>query len=296
MLAVAAWIRQLRLRVLRGEEARLDDPPVLTVTDSCWRRAIEPLFRAASALLAPGSISASERQKGSLLAADWSTGPVYTSFALRATLATMGSYVFMTLTDWTEIHTCMITCVVTALVVAEERERKQTLRLVGVILGGLYGLLAVVFFIPQFDSLMGLLIVLGVGTAMAAWLSTGPKRNSYSGWQMGLALYMTIVQKPHPVTELDVIWDRFVGIVVGVVAMRLAFAFPASHLAQKVQPWTPMTWALMQTIGRHHDSRHGVSNALLKSKDQSGISTICSRSVGFRHFPMHRYPRDHARK
>jgi hypothetical protein len=44
---------------------------------------------------------------------------------------------------------------------------------------------------------------------------------------MGLALYMTIVQKPHPVTELDVTWDRFVGIVVGVVAMRLAFAFPS---------------------------------------------------------------------
>jgi multidrug resistance protein MdtO len=121
----------------------------------------------------------------------------------------------------------MITCVVTALVVAEERERKQTLRLVGVILGGLYGLAAVVFFIPRFDSLMGLLIVLGLGTAMAAWLSTGPKRNSYAGWQMGLALYMTIVQKPHPVTELDVIWDRFVGIVLGVLAMQLAFAFPS---------------------------------------------------------------------
>jgi multidrug resistance protein MdtO len=227
LLAVAAWIRQLRLRVLRGEEAPLDRPPDLMGGESGWRDAIEPLFRAGSALLVPGSMSASARQKGSLLAADWSTNPVYTSFALRATLATMGSYVFMTLTDWTEIHTCMITCVVTAVVVAEERERKQTLRLVGVILGGLYGLLAVVFFIPQFDSLMGLLIVLGVGTAMAAWLSTGPKRNSYAGWQMGLALYMTIVQKPHPVTELDVIWDRFVGIVVGVVAMRLAFAFPS---------------------------------------------------------------------
>ena len=114
--------------------------------------------------------------KGSFLAADWSTNPVYTSFALRATLATMGSYVFMTLTDWTEIHTCMITCVVTAFAIAEERERKQTLRLVGAILGGLYGLAAVVFFIPRFDSLMGLLIVLGLGAAMAAWLSTGPKR------------------------------------------------------------------------------------------------------------------------
>jgi hypothetical protein len=62
---------------------------------------------------------------------------------------------------------------------------------------------------------------------MAAWLSTGTKRIAYAGWQMGIAIFMTILQKPHPVTELDVIWNRFVGIVVGVIAMRLAFAFPS---------------------------------------------------------------------
>jgi multidrug resistance protein MdtO len=121
----------------------------------------------------------------------------------------------------------MITCVVTALVIAEERERKQRLRLVGVIVGGLYGLVAVVFLIPRFNSLMGLLIILGLGAAMAAWLSTGTKRIAYAGWQMGIAIFMTILQKPHPVTELDVIWSRFVGIVFGVIAMRLAFAFPS---------------------------------------------------------------------
>jgi multidrug resistance protein MdtO len=226
LLAVAAWIRQLRLRVLHGEEIPLGHPPRLTGTRSDWRNAFEQLFRAGSALLVSESAPAKERTKGSFLAADWSTNPVYASFALRATLATMGSYVFMTLTDWTEIHTCMITCVVTALALAEVRERKQALRLVGVILGGLYGLVAVVFLIPRFDSLMGLLIVLGLGSAMAAWLSTGTKRIAYAGWQMGIALFMTILQKPHPVTELDVIWSRFVGIVFGVIAMRLAFAFP----------------------------------------------------------------------
>ena len=187
LLAVAAWIRQLRLRVLYGEEIPLDHPPGLIGTRSGWRDALEPLFRAGSALLVPKSTPAKERQKGSFLAADWSTNPVYTSFALRATLATMGCYVFMSLADWTEIHTCMITCVVTALAIAEEREHKQKLRLGGVILGGLYGLVAVIFLIPRFYSLMGLLIVLGVGTAVAAWLSTGAKRNAYAGWQMRLA-------------------------------------------------------------------------------------------------------------
>ena len=63
---------------------------------------------------------------------------------------------------------------------------------------------------------MGLLIVLGLGAAIAAWLSTGTKRIAYAGWQMGIAIFMTILQKPHPVTELDVIWSRFVGIVLGV--------------------------------------------------------------------------------
>ncbi len=226
LLAVAAWIRQLRLRVLHGEEIPLGHPPGLTGTRSGGRDAFEPLFRAGSALIVPESTPAKEHQKGSFLAADWLTNPVYTSFALRATLATMGCYVFMSLADWTEIHTCMITCVVTALVVAEEREQKQKLRLGGVILGGLYGLVAMVFLIPRFDSLMGLLIVLGLGAAMAAWLSTGTKRIAYAGWQMGIAIFMTILQKPHPVTELDVIWSRFVGIVFGVIAMRLVFSFP----------------------------------------------------------------------
>ena len=227
LLAVAAWIRQLRLRVSYAvKKFPWTIRQISLGAESGWRDAIEPLFRAGSALLVPESTPAKERQKGSFLAADWSTNPVYTSFALRATLATMGCYVLMSLADWTEIHTCMITCVVTALVVAEEREHKQRLRLGGVILGGLYGLVAVVFLIPRFDSLMGLLIVLGLGAAMAAWLSTGTKRLAYAGWQMGIAIFMTILQKPHPVTELDVIWSRFVGIVFGVIAMRLVFSFP----------------------------------------------------------------------
>jgi hypothetical protein len=41
---------------------------------------------------------------------------------------------------------------------------------------------------------------------------------------------MTILQKPHPVTELDVIWSRFVGIVFGVIAMRLVFSFLETRL------------------------------------------------------------------
>jgi multidrug resistance protein MdtO len=80
------------------------------------------------------------------------------------------------------------------------------------------------------------LIVLGLGAAVAAWLSTGTKRIAYAGWQMGIAIFMTILQKPHPVIELDVIWSRFVGIVFGVIAMRLAFAFPSVESRPDILP------------------------------------------------------------
>jgi hypothetical protein len=43
-------------------------------------------------------------------------------------------------------------------------------------LGGLYGLVAVISLFPVTNSLIGLLMVLGLGTAIAAWLSTGAKR------------------------------------------------------------------------------------------------------------------------
>ena len=99
LLAVAMWIRRLRLRVLRGEEVRLDDPPHLTLADSGQRSALESLSRAGSALLAPDSAPPGGRQKRSFLASDWSTNPTYASFALRATLATMGCYVLVTLSS-----------------------------------------------------------------------------------------------------------------------------------------------------------------------------------------------------
>jgi multidrug resistance protein MdtO len=88
---------------------------------------------------------------------------------------------------------------------------------------------SVIFLIPRFDSLMALLFALGTGTAIAAWISLGSKRVAYAGWQIALAFYMTVLQEPHPSTSLDVIWDRWVGIVIGVFAMRVAFQFPATQ-------------------------------------------------------------------
>ncbi|MDE0887628.1 MAG: hypothetical protein OSB70_19070, partial [Myxococcota bacterium] len=45
----------------------------------------------------------------------------------------------------------------------------------------------------------------------------------YAGWQIALAFFMTVLQGPHPATSLDVIWERWVGIAIGILAMQFAF-------------------------------------------------------------------------
>jgi multidrug resistance protein MdtO len=224
--AAARWLRKLRFRVLLGDEAKLTPPAGLPRTPAL-RNAFEKLAQAATALIHPTEAAAKPHAKPSLVPADFTSNPLYASFATRAALATTVCYVFMTLTDWGDIHTCMITCVVTALTIVEDRELKQKLRIVGATLGGILGTGAVIFFIPRFDSFAALLLMLAAGTALAAWVTLGGRRVAYAGWQIALAFYMTILQEPHPVTKLDVIWDRWVGIVIGILAMRAAFSLPS---------------------------------------------------------------------
>jgi hypothetical protein len=144
-------------------------------------------------------------------------------FATRATLATMFCYFFASLTDWSGIHTCMITCVVTALSRLDAQSSKQFQRMLGATLGGMMTLVAMVWLIPATNDLTSVLLILGGGTAIAAWCTSGREKVSYVGWQMGLAFYLTILQDPHATTNLDPLRDRLVGIYLGIMAMRFFF-------------------------------------------------------------------------
>jgi multidrug resistance protein MdtO len=148
-------------------------------------------------------------------------------FATRATAATMACYMFASMTDWSGIHTCMITCAVTAMNNVDSQIFKQRLRIIGASIGGLIGFLAM-FLIPHMDNLMGVLIIMGVAVAISAWVSMGREKYSYMGIQMGMAAVMLIAQEPHATTEFTVIRDRLVGILLGLIVMRYAFVW-----------WTP---------------------------------------------------------
>ena len=222
-LQMARHLHGLRHRILTGRES------IFTVQHSLQlgklADAEKILIEAQSRLDGADASEASAEGADAVEKREMVPVPEFTDpeFATRATAATMGCYLFASLTDWSGIHTSMITCAVTALSTIDSQIFKQRLRIFGAAFGGALGVLSVVFLIPNMNNLTGVLIIIAVGTAISAWVTMGREKFSYFGWQIALAFSMTVLQEPHATTQLDVIRDRMVGIFLGIIAMRFAF-------------------------------------------------------------------------
>ncbi len=227
---LAECLAAVQVRLERGRAAPLppgDDWPQ-SAEDDDLARAVAALRDAAGRLENAEPAGAGGRlESAPILLPDWKTNPAYLSFALRATGAIMGAYLFMSLTQWNGIHTCMVTCVVTALSSVDAQVRKQNLRMAGAAVGAVAGVGALLFILPAHQSLLALLLVLGVTSFGAAWVAVGPLRISYAGLQIALAVYYVLLAEPHISTELAPIRDRLIGIFVGIFAMRAAFVWVA---------------------------------------------------------------------
>jgi multidrug resistance protein MdtO len=222
--ALAALRRAiLEERELNPTERLAVDAVSLASLPASLLSTVQTLDRVWTRILSEQGKTFSPPESPKMLPDDFATNPRYASFALRATLATMGCYLLMVSTHWYGIHTCMVTTVATALATTGAQVHKQALRISGAIFGGALGIFSVIYLLPRFDSLFALLGVIAVGTMGAAWISLGSARISYAGWQIALAFFMTVLQGPHLATSLDVIWDRWIGIAIGILAMQLAF-------------------------------------------------------------------------
>jgi multidrug resistance protein MdtO len=227
--SLAGAVAALRGRMLGvGSEGFPSLTPRSNADTDSFHEAIKRFVRAAQAVYQCADPGEDGRlEEAPFLATDWKTNPAYLGFATRATLATIACYLFMRLTSWDGIHTCMITCVVTAMTSLHGQLHKQNLRLAGAIVGAVLGLVAVIFVLPAHQTLWMFLLVLGIGTFLAGWLVAGPLRMAYAGWQIALALNYTILYSAHMTTDLSPIWDRLMGIFVGILAMRAAFVWLA---------------------------------------------------------------------
>lgn len=161
--------------------------------------------------------------KSSMLAPDAFTNPVYTQFALKALLAVVITYMIYTAWDWFEVHTAMITCFYVALGSAGETLHKSALRIAGCLVGAAMGVGSIILFMPHMTDIGHLLLLVGVGSFIAAWVSNGSGRIQYMGWQMALAFFLCVLHGYGPTFDLAVASNRIIGILIGNVVVALIF-------------------------------------------------------------------------
>src|SRR6266403_2585019 len=158
---------------------------------------------------------AAPAEKRSLFLPDAFDNPDYVRFAIKGTLAALICYVIFIGFDYPGIYTSVITCVVVALSTIGASNQKGILRFGGSAVGGLMGLIALVYLFPNIETIGGFWLVFGAGTAVAAWVNFGTPRISYGGYQTGLAFYKAILQDFGPASSATVVRDRLIGVFFG---------------------------------------------------------------------------------
>jgi multidrug resistance protein MdtO len=193
-------------------------PAVLAVTDAltAFLEALSGSRTIATAVSAPA-----QRR---LFAADAFDNPVYWQFALKSTLAVMSSYIIYTLLDWHGLRTAIVTCFLVALSSLGETLHKLLLRLTGAVLGGLLGALCIVFILPHLTDIAQLLVLICAVSGGAAWIATSSEMISYAGMQLAFAFFLGVLQGYAPATDLTVLRDRLVGILLGNVVITIVFS------------------------------------------------------------------------
>jgi multidrug resistance protein MdtO len=84
--------------------------------------------------------------------------------------------------------------------------------------------LSIVFILPHFTDIGQLCVLTALVVLFAGWVSTSSERLSYAGMQIALAFFMGLLQTYSPATDLTVLRDRVVGILLGNVVMTLVFS------------------------------------------------------------------------
>ena len=160
----------------------------------------------------------------SLFVPDAFSNPDHTRFALKTTIAVMAAYIIYNGIDWPGIRTAVITCFFVAQGTAGETMHKLSLRIGGAVVGGLIGGLCIVFVLPELTDIGQLAILIAIVSAVCAWVSTSSELLAYAGMQMAFAFFLGVLQTYGPATDLKVLRDRVVGILLGNILMTIIFS------------------------------------------------------------------------
>src|SRR5437867_3966152 len=164
---------------------------------------------------------AAPAEKRSLFLPDAFDNPEYVRFAIKGTVAAVICYMAFIGFDYPGIYTSVITCFVVALSTIGASNQKGILRFGGAAVGGLMGLIALVYLFPNIETIGGFLLVFGACTAFAAWVNFGTPRISYGGYQIGLAFYKAVLQGFGPALSATVVRDRLIGVFFGLIVFGI---------------------------------------------------------------------------
>jgi multidrug resistance protein MdtO len=196
-----------------------DVRPVVVAIGNALGRFYDELARRREASDPPDAKTSSN-----LFVADAWTNPEYVQFALKTTIAVMAAYVIYTVLDWPGIRTAVVTCFFVALSSLGETIHKLTLRLSGALIGGLAAGLCIVYLFPHLTDIGQLALVVTAASAACAWVATSSELLSYAGLQMAFAFFIGALQSYGPATEVTVLRDRMVGILLGNLLISISFS------------------------------------------------------------------------
>jgi multidrug resistance protein MdtO len=196
-------------------------------------RAFAEFQREVSGTQAP-QLAHGEQKPRQLFVQDALSNPAHWQFALKTTIAIMIVYSVYTMLDWPGLLTSIVTVFFVALGSVGETVHKLTLRISGALIGGLIAGLSIVFVLPHFTDIGQLCVLTAVVALFAGWVTTSSERLSYAGMQIALAFFMGLLQTYSPATDLTVLRDRVVGILLGNVVMTLVFStlWPESSITR----------------------------------------------------------------
>jgi multidrug resistance protein MdtO len=203
------------------------------------RLALQDLHMAASGRVQAGTPNAQARAPRQLFVPDAFHNPAYARYAFKVTFAVLASYATYTLLDWPGIRTAVTTCFFVSLTTFGESAHKLTLRISGALIGGLVGGLCLVFVIPSLTDIGQLCLLVAGVSALFAWVSTSSENISYAGMQMAFAFFLGVLQGYTPASDLTVLRDRVVGIVIGDIWISVFFTslWSVSALQQARNLW-----------------------------------------------------------
>jgi multidrug resistance protein MdtO len=238
-------------RLRQSPDASVDQPPAVLAF-------VNTLSRLCGAVDTPGMPPAATEAHPPRrpFVADAFTNPAYWQFALKTTIAVMISYAAYTLLNWPGLRTAIVTCFFVALASLGETVHKLILRLSGAIIGGLIAGLCIVFVLPHLTDIGQLCLLIGAVSVGAAWVATSSELLSYAGMQIAFAFFLGVLQGYAPATDLTVLRDRIVGILLGNIVITIVFSsfWPESARSGVRAALAEALRAIAGVIGRQSNS------------------------------------------